>query len=133
MSSSDPNPLPTLLAGARSKFTEWRSKRASRTERIPPALWKAATRCAGRFGIHPTARALGLDYAALKRRMAPVAKPARTVASPFVELVPSVRSSSPECVVELENRAGAKLRIEFRGAAIPALIALARRFAREEA
>ena len=66
MSSSDPNTLPVLLVSAQSKFTEWRSKRASRTERIPPALWKAATRCAARFGIHPTARALGLDYASLK-------------------------------------------------------------------
>ena len=65
--------------------------------------------------------------------MAPDAKPARTAASPFVELVPSVRSSFPECVVELESRAGAKLRIELRGSAIPDLIDLARRFAREEA
>ena len=133
MSSSDPNTLPVLLVGARSKFTEWRSKRASRTERIPPALWKTATRCAERFGIHPTARALGLDYASLKRRMPLVAKPAQSAASPFVELVPSVRSSSPECVVELENRAGAKLRIELRGGAIPDLIDLARRFTRDEA
>ena len=133
MISSDPNPLPALLAGTRSKFAEWRSKRARRTERIPPALWKAAARCAARFGIHPTVRALGLDYAALKRQVAPVAKSARTVASPFVELVPSVRSSSPECVVELENRAGSKIRIELRGAAIPDLIDLARRFTRDEA
>lgn len=129
MSSSDPAPL----ADARKQFSEWRSNRARRTERIPLALWKAAARCAVRFGIHPTARALGLDYAALKRRMPLVAKPARTVDSPFVELVPSVRSSSPECVVELENRAGAKLRIELRGSAIPDLIDLARRFTREEA
>jgi hypothetical protein len=132
MSSSDPNTLPVLLVGARNKFTEWRSKRASRTERIPPALWKAATRCAERFGIHPTARALGLDYAAIKRRMPLVAKPPQSEASPFVELVPSVRSSFPECVVELENRTGGKLRIELRGSAIPDLIDLARRFARDE-
>jgi len=59
-------------------------------------------------------------------------EPVQSVASPFVELVPSVRSSSPECVVEIENRAGGKLRIELRGAAIPDLIDLARRFTREE-
>ncbi len=60
-------------------------------------------------------------------------KSAQSAASPFVELVPSVRSSSPECVVEIENRAGAKLRIELRGPAIPDLIDLAHRFTREEA
>lgn len=131
--SSDSPVLPVALADARSRFAEWRSTRARRTERIPPALWKAAARCAARFGIHPTARALGLDYAALKRRMPLVARPAQSAASPFVELVPSARSSFPECVVELENRAGTKLRIELRGSAVPDLIDLAHRFTREEA
>ena len=40
--------LPARLANARGRFAEWRSKRACRTERIPPALWKVAARCAAR-------------------------------------------------------------------------------------
>jgi hypothetical protein len=133
VSPSEPTPFPPLLADARSQFAEWRSSRLRSTERIPPALWKAAARCAARFGIHPTARALGLDYAALKRHMPTVAKPTPAVASPFVEFVPSALSAAPECVVELENRSGSKLRIELRGGAVPDIIDLARRFAREEA
>jgi hypothetical protein len=130
--TTDPSALPASLARARSRFAQWRSSRARQTERIPAALWKAAARCAARFGVHPTARALGLDYAALKRQMTSAAIPARTAASSFVELLPSVRSSQPECVVELESKAGTKLRIELRGSAIPDLVELARRFGREE-
>ena len=124
--------LPAMLAAARNRFARWRSKRACRSERIPPALWKVAARCAVRFGIYRTARSLGLDYACLKRRVVPAGKPIQRSAEPFVELLPSVRLSQPECVVEVENRAGAKLRIELPGSAVPDVVELARRFGREE-
>ncbi len=129
---SDPAALPAPLVDARNRFAEWRSTRARQTARTPPALWKAAARCAARFGIYRTARALGIDYVCLKRRVAPAAKPPQTAPSTFVELLPSVRSLPPECVVELESRAGTKLRIELRGSAIPDLVELALRFGREE-
>ena len=125
--SSDPVALPAPLADAQTRFAEWRSRRVRRTERIPAVLWRAAARCAARFGVHPTARALGLDSGALKRQMAP------TPDAPFVELIPSLGASPPECILELENSAGAKLRIELRGPAVPDIIELAHRFGRDEA
>ena len=130
--TSNPPALPAPLAKARSRFADWRSKRVRRTEPIAPALWKAAVRCAVRFGIYRTARALGLDYACLKRRVTPAAKVAQQAPSPFVELLPSVRSSQPECVLEIENRAGAKLRLELRGSAIRDVVELARQFGRQD-
>ena len=130
--SSQPPDLPPPLSDVRIRFATWRSQRVRRTERIPPALWKAAARCAARFGIHRTARALGLDHSSLKRRMVPTRTPVRTRRSTFVELVPPVSFSAPECVVELESPSGAKLRLELRGSAIPDLVELARRFGREE-
>lgn len=130
--SSQPPDLPPPLSDVRSRFATWRSERRRRTERIPPALWKAAARCAARFGIHRTARALGLDHASLKRRVVPEATPVRAARSRFVELVPSVGPLEPECVLELESRGGAKLRIELRGSAVPDIVELARRFGGEE-
>jgi len=79
--------------------------------------------------VYQTVCALGLDYKCLKRRVKEAASRAQA-SSPaaFVELVAPGRFGSPECVVELENRAGAKLRIELRGSAVPDLVDLARRF-----
>jgi hypothetical protein len=131
--STDPSTLPVPLAKARNQFAEWRATRARQTERTPPALWKAAARCAARFGIYRTARALGVDYVCLKKRVTPATKRPRAPApSRFVELLPPVLAPQPECVVELESRAGAKLRLELRGSAIPDLVELARRLGREE-
>jgi hypothetical protein len=50
----------------------------------------------------------------------------------FVELVSPRRDSQPECVLELENCKGAKLRLEVRGSAIPDVVELVRRFGRDE-
>ena len=130
----DDSSLPALLAAARHRFGEWRSTRTQPC-RIPPALWRVAVRCAAKYGVYRTVRALGLDYKCLKGRLeaargAPVV--ARSAAR-FVELALPARSGPPECTVEIENRQGAKLRLELRGSAVPDLVALARRFAAEGA
>lgn len=57
--------LPAPLERVRGRFERWRRAEA----RIPKALWGAAVKAAGRYGIHRTARALGVDYYTLKRRV----------------------------------------------------------------
>ena len=127
--SSTPHSVPSRLEAVRARFEDWRSTRTG-ADRIPESLWKAAVGCAGRFGLYSTVRALGLDYNSLKRRVA-----ARTEdSSPaFVEVLAPGGIAPAECVLEVENRRGAKLRIHLRGGAVPDLALLLRSFAGEEA
>src|SRR5262245_26864805 len=115
--------LPASLAGARRRFQRWRQT-GSRPHRIPASLWKAAVRCAAQHGLYQTARALGLDYNSLKKRVVASAEtPATsTLPSPFVELFTPARGGPPaECILEIERPEGTKLRVELRGSAIPDL------------
>ena len=131
---SDDLPLPAPLAAARRRFEYWRSTRRG-PNRIPPRLWKAAVRCAATCGLNRTVLALGLDYNCLKKRvMASVAAPAPpSPPATFVELVPAGPKGAAECILEVERPGGAKLRVELRGAGVPDLADLLRRFAKEGA
>jgi hypothetical protein len=51
----------------------------------------------------------------------------------FVELVPASPRASAECVLEVESRAGARLRIHLKGTSLGDLAELARSFAGERA
>jgi hypothetical protein len=94
---------------------------------MPEALWRSAARLAESDGISATARALGLNYANLKRRVQSGRRPAanRNVgAAPlFVEvgqaaLAGSSEGSSqvePRCVVEIAAQGGRHLAIRFEG------------------
>lgn len=128
-----PTPLPPRLETARQRLDVWRRTRQSR--RIPAALWMLAVELAGAYGLCRTARVLRLDYPALKRHVQAAGRP--SVSRPelaFVELVPSARPSPtgpagvPECILECENVAGAKLRVQLKGVAVPDLVALSRSF-----
>jgi hypothetical protein len=131
MSEATPSPLPPPLESTRRRFEEWRTSRKA-AERIPAPLWARAARCAARYGMHRTARALRLDFNSLKRH-ASAKQPRTRVASPgFVEIFPPDVGTPAECVLEIENRGGAKLRIHLRGAAVPDLAGLARSFASAE-
>jgi hypothetical protein len=86
---------------------------------------------------------LGLDYYALRKRVEAaglsgrqasrsvpdrfVSAKARTVAG-FVELAPPSAAGFPECILEMESPAGAKMRIHLKGAEVPDVAALSRSF-----
>jgi hypothetical protein len=59
--------LPSRLEGLRRRFERWRRTRKVRS-RIPESLWAAAVKSAAKYGIHRTAKALRVDYYALKKR-----------------------------------------------------------------
>jgi hypothetical protein len=122
--------IPARLEAGRRRFERWRRTRRGHS-RIPEPLWTSAVKLAGAYGLCRTARTLGLDYNALKRRFAsadphasPGQKAARqkpagqATATAFVELVPAERAGSPECLVELEHPQGAKMRIHLKGAEV---------------
>ena len=57
--------LPARLERLRRRFERWRRTRKVRG-RIPDLLWTAAVKLAADYGTHRTARALRVDYYALK-------------------------------------------------------------------
>jgi len=124
------------LPQLKGRFDQWRAGRRV-GERIPPLLWAGAIGAVAEHGAYRVARELNLDYAVLKRRaaMVPGDAPASALAVPrFVELfaaaAPSMPAlaSDPDCVVELANARGAKMRVELRGSGLASLPALCNAF-----
>lgn len=120
--------LPTGLERARRRFERWRERHEGRP-RIPDSLWSLATRAALQFGVHRTCRALRLDYKVLKRHVEANSAPgvSRRASHPsFVELVPAQVASRAECVVQIEEPSGSRMRIELNGVAVADVVALTR-------
>ncbi|MDP2621231.1 MAG: hypothetical protein Q8P46_13845 [Hyphomicrobiales bacterium] len=123
--------LPSELAGAERRFTEWRRTRKPGT-RIPEQLWASAVKLAATYGLHPTASALRLDYYLLKRRLertaaASGARPAENGPA-FVELSAPCASGLREWFIDFENPAGARMRIRGKGHDALDVVALGRSF-----
>lgn len=135
---------PAWLERLRRRFDRWRQARDGRS-RIPEALWASAVKTVGRYGLHPTARALRLDYYSLKRRVDAEGsrdgsgrREAKSAADKigrrgFIELAPVASASSPECILELEHPGGAKMRVQLKGMRAPDPAALIRSFGSLEA
>lgn len=135
--------LPARLEGTRRRFDRWRRTRKGRS-RIPEPLWALAVKAAGKYGLYRTAQALRLDYYALKKRVEAAGSLNRTTlrrasdgkatsadgpaVATFVELAPSVSGGSGECILELEDPGGAKMRVHLKGVEAPDLAALSRSF-----
>ena len=121
------------LRATRRALDRWR-RSAGRGRSIPPALWERARALAGAHGVARTARALGLDYSSLAKRMPATARRGgddRRLerASAFVELqVPTGATPSrrPSCRLELSDGGGTRLCLELGGAEPAAIAALAR-------
>jgi hypothetical protein len=110
----------------RKHFEDWRKRRKPRA-RIPIRLWNAAVQVAGECGLNRTAKALRLDYYTLKKRIdasGGVQEPAPV----FIELSPAASGSTSECIIECENRNGAKMRIHLKGMGTPDLNDLSETF-----
>jgi hypothetical protein len=125
MGMSQRGQLPPDLGRGRSQFQAWRQRRQA-GERIPQPLWAMAIRLAKAHGLSRTATTLGLDYYSLKKRIesagaSPLSGPA------FVELASPVLVGK-QCRFELDNGAGATLRVHLVGYDAADLEALARGF-----
>jgi len=99
------------LEAVAERFSEWRRQRVQ-GERIPERLWLAAVRLVPRVGLNRTATVLNLDYYGLKKRC-----DRKTADKPqFVELPTS--AASRECLIELEDSSGTKMKIHLQGDAV---------------
>ena len=120
------------LAHGRERFEAWRRSRTVGA-RIPEKLWSLAVTLAETHGLSRTASALKLDYHSLKNRVAGRNCDSRAVAPAFIELSPPpVAPSASECVIELEDGFGARMRVHLHGCELPDLADLCRSFRRRD-
>jgi len=105
--------LPSDLARARSRFESWRARRLVGS-RIPPSLWRLAVRLVSSHGISRTAGALGVDYYSLKKRTEAAAQETPLGGPAFIEL-PAPAVVGKQCLLELDNSAGARMRVQLLG------------------
>jgi len=133
MGTRETGEFPARLEGTRRRFERWRRTRKIGT-RIPESLWASAVTAAGTYGVSRTSSVLGVDYYSLKERLAKQAIPSPDVPElggvpPFVELAAAPpRTMSGECILELEDAGGAKMRVHLKGFEAPDLAALTQSF-----
>lgn len=113
-------------------FQRWRESRRPGA-RIPKALWAAAVRMAGLYGVGPTGQHLRVDGEQLKKRIEGTggAVPADCDPLAFVAL-PRLASvaptGTPECVVEFQNARGGTMRVSLSGLGLDRLASLCTAF-----
>ena len=118
--------LPADLVRGRTRFQAWRTRRKVGT-RIPRTLWALAVRLAKTHGVCRAATALGLDYYSLKKRTESPATPRQSDGPAFVEFT-APATIAKQCQVELNNGAGATMRVQLVGYDAADIEALARGF-----
>jgi len=123
------NKLPKDLARVQSRFQAWRRRRPWQAgRRIPQSLWRLAVGLVGAHGISRTASALGVDYYSLKKQLEAAAdQPPSSGAPSFVEL-PSPVMAGKQCLFELDNGAGATMRVQLTGYDATDIAVLSRSF-----
>jgi hypothetical protein len=127
MGNSAHSNFPAVFSRTQRKIQQWRQRHRPRAP-IPEELWREAAQLASTYGINRTARALRLDYYSLKKRVATAAGTGER-APEFVEILPGGLSAArPECLIEVEDPGGVKLRIHLQGGAFPDVAALTRAF-----
>lgn len=121
MRSQKPTVTPTVFADIeqlRGRLQEWRRSRRHGA-RIPEALWISAVKLAKKYPPARIAHELGLDYDGLKRRLKTAKQHGTSEQGTqpgFIELLPFAPTSHCECTIEMEDRRGAKMKLELKGA-----------------
>ena len=125
------------LEEVRERFKCWRDGRG-RGEHIPRELWAAAVAIAREHGLPVAVRELQVDGDRLKRRQQAQGEadrplPASRRETQFVELTVAANREPTdrvrcECVIELENTRGTKMRVELNGQGLASLAGLCSAF-----
>ena len=114
---------------ARKQFDSWRRSRKL-VSRIPENLWDLAVEAAREVGVNRAARALGLEYYALKKRV--VSSANSSVLKPIgdANFVEFDSTGAPpfftEWAVEMENDNGDRMRVAGRSPSGPDVVGLCR-------
>lgn len=120
----------TDIKAVKSRFDEWRRSKTKPGCRIPAELWEKVFELTPRYSISQISRELRLNFTGLKRRIE--GKGHETVVqrkvSPFIELPWKGMALPSECVIELEDKAGRRMKMCFRGEIRSDLLALCKTF-----
>lgn len=111
--------LSSELNEVKSAFKAWRSTK-TQGSRIPQDLWEQAIALYPKCSIGKIAATLSLSYTALKKHVEnKIGEHPSSINDPvagFIEFdFSSACSSVSECVVEMEDGSGSKMRMCFRG------------------
>ena len=125
-------PRPTI-SEVKEQFKIWRRTRKS-PRPIPEKLWVAAVSLTANHSISQISKELILDYTALKKRVPVKKKDSAAKMSPpgFIELNFEPPAAVSECIVEMQDILGAKMRMHFRGKTDFDLLELAKAFWRKK-
>ena len=115
---------PILIERVRRRLERWRRTRAHPRSPIPDTIWAGAVALARQRGLYQTARALRIDYGALKQHVAAADEAVRATPA-FVELGPRTPRGAAEYVIEIDGPR-ASLRIQLHGVALADLAQLSR-------
>ena len=104
------------ISEVKEQFKIWRRTRKS-PRPIPEKLWQAAVSLTATHSISQISKELVLDYSALKKRVLIKKKSTADKKSPpgFIELNIEPPAAVLECMVEMQDSLGAKMRMHFRG------------------
>ena len=104
------------LGEVKEQFKLWRKTRKS-PKPIPRELWDAAAKLSETYSINQISKALCLNHTSLKERVHKIKDISIQEVHPpsFVELNFEHSPLVSECIVEMEDRAGAKMRMCFKG------------------
>lgn len=118
------------LREVKQLFATWRASREHKT-RIPDELWEAASSLAAQYTIHQISRNLQLNHTALKDQVAARTQENDSTTAQqacFIELPPPQSPPLSECLIEMENRHGEKMRMHFAGEVSLDLLAVSQNF-----
>lgn len=109
-----PAPQKTL-SEVKDEFKNWRSKRKS-PRPMPEKLWRAAVSLCAHHSISQISRELIVDYSTLKKRVLNKKKNTVTKVNrpEFIELDFEPSTAISECLIEMEDSLGKKMRMHFQ-------------------
>ena len=121
------------LSEVKEQFKTWRKTRKS-LRPIPARLWAAAVNLTAKHSISQIAKELVLDYSTLKKRAAVKKNAGAASMSPpgFIEVNLEPLAAASECIVEMQDILGSKMRMHFRGKTDFDLLELANAFWRKK-
>ena len=137
MSTAPPITSASALEEVKQQFEIWRKTKTSR-ERIPASLWQAAAEVfkIGDHSLHTISKTLHLNQTALKQyvqQQFPGAIKVKYEAPPsFIALELESPLLASECVIEMEDTTGAKMRMCLRGKTDPNILGICKSFWRQQ-
>ena len=99
-------------------FKSWRATKKHKRHRIPDELWDAAVALSDQYTLHQISTTLRLNHTALRDHVSSRTLDKDTTDEQqacFYELPSPQPSPTSECMIEMDNRHGEKMRMHFVG------------------